>query len=1194
MLTDGLTLINNSAAEYVVIQSGTSFPQSPILGQLFYNTSSTDTGLYVYDGSSWALTNEGVTNGGGTTYLPGPGISINGNVISSTVKSDGSGPDKLYIQAGDGVGGFVGIIQPTVEGLVLTSHTTGLPTWEPAQVSGGTVTSVSVTGGTTGLTTSGGPITTSGDIELGGVLKISNGGTGATTVDGILNAIFPTRNTPGAALVQGNGGNLSWQVLPGSAYSAGTGISLQGTVINSTVADSIGTVNKLQLSKGDGTLKNLPSGEAGKVLTSNGETDAPTWEAISGTVSQIQIVRDPTMGLRISGGSAMTPPVPYTTEITTTGSITLAGVLDLEHGGTGVTDYDGFMNLIFPPFANNENKFLSSNGTNGVVWRDPFPPQSGKSGYFLTTNGTDLSWSIPAGGGTVISVAASGGTTGLTFSGGPITQSGTLTLGGVLGTANGGTGGKLPVAFGGTGADNAADAINNLVPSQGGQAGKILTTDGSTVSWTTSSAGSVLSVDIDPTTTGLTVSGGPITSTGTFSVGGVLAVAHGGTGATSANAALNALLPTQSGNIGNVLVTDGTNTSWQSFTDTILPPQSGNAGKFLSTDGTTPVWNSPLPAQSAGVSGYVLTSNGSIAEWKPAAGGTGNGSVSSVDVSGGTTGISFSGGPITSTGTLTMGGTLAIANGGTGGTTAAQAIANLLPSQSGNANKVLKTNGTSLSWEAAGSGTVTSIDISGGVTGLTFAGGPIVSNGTFTMAGTLAIANGGTGGNTAQVARNNLMPAQASKAGFVLTSDGTNMDWVNPSSLPTISGGADTNVQFNNNGALGGSAFFTWNDSTNTLSAANIAGNGSGLTSLNGTNISSGTVAPARLGSGTPSTTTFLRGDGSWATFSATAAGADTQIQYNNASAIAGSSDFTYAATTNTLTVGAVGNAVSPGKLVLGTSSGGAVSITGSGPATGSAISFTIAANNGSGSGSGGALVLRSGNAGTTAGANAGSISLIAGNSSGASNISQSGGNISLTAGNASSSASSGYSITGGNVVLTGGTANLGAGVGGNITLIGGSGNSAGGDVELRAGTSSTSAGEVFFTVAATERFRVTNTGRTDVKGGISLKRNATTYATNLTINYALGNAHTVTLTGDVTAFTFTNLPASGQFAQIMMFISQDTVGNRAIAWPTSIKWPSGQAPVLTASPLKTDIISLVTYDAGSTWFGSVVGMNYV
>jgi hypothetical protein len=43
-------------------------------------------------------------------------------------------------------------------------------------------------------------------------------------------------------------------------------------------------------------------------------------------------------------------------------------------------------------------------------------------------------------------------------------------------------------------------------------------------------------------------------------------------------------------------------------------------------------------------------------------------------------------------------------------------------------------------------------------------------------------------------------------------------------------------------------------------------GTGSNVTSLNASNISSGTVATARLGSGSPSSSNFLRGDGSWQT----------------------------------------------------------------------------------------------------------------------------------------------------------------------------------------------------------------------------------------------------------------------------------------------------------------------------------------
>jgi hypothetical protein len=70
-----------------------------------------------------------------------------------------------------------------------------------------------------------------------------------------------------------------------------------------------------------------------------------------------------------------------------------------------------------------------------------------------------------------------------------------------------------------------------------------------------------------------------------------------------------------------------------------------------------------VPAPLVGQELYVLTATG----WAAVGGGTGT--VTSVAASGGTTGLTFSGSPITTSGTLTLSGTLAVANGGTGATT---------------------------------------------------------------------------------------------------------------------------------------------------------------------------------------------------------------------------------------------------------------------------------------------------------------------------------------------------------------------------------------------------------------------------------------------------------------------------------------------------------------------------------------------
>ena len=173
---------------------------------------------------------------------------------------------------------------------------------------------------------------------------------------------------------------------------------------------------------------------------------------------------------------------------------------------------------------------------------------------------------------------------------------------------------------------------------------------------------------------------GPITSSSVAITGGSitgitdLAVADGGTGASTAAAALNNLLPSQTSAASKYLQSDGTNASWDAvslstadITGT-LGVANGGTGQTSFTNGQLLIGNTTgntlTPATLTAGSGVTIT-NGSGAI-TVAFTGPGAGSVTSVDVSGGTTGLTTSGGPITSSGTVTLAGTLAAANGGTG------------------------------------------------------------------------------------------------------------------------------------------------------------------------------------------------------------------------------------------------------------------------------------------------------------------------------------------------------------------------------------------------------------------------------------------------------------------------------------------------------------------------------------------------
>lgn len=345
----------------------------------------------------------------------------------------------------------------------------------------------------------------------------------------------------------------------------------------------------------------------------------------------------------------------------------------------------------------------------------------------LGADGKVPSAQLPAGTG-VTSVAVADAT-GISWSGSPITTSGTFTP--TL-SANLQSWSALAPA---TKADAShTHTLSNLTQS-GATSGQVATWNGSAWAPATPSgggggSGTVTSVAV-ANATGISWTGSPVTTSGTLTptLSANLQAWHALSTSAKADAShTHAASDIVSGTIATARLGSGT----------------ADSTKFLRGDGS----------------------------WQTPAGG-GGGTVTSVDISGGT-GVSASGGPITGSGTLSV--TLSsnlqawsgITTASKADTSALTAKADLAsPAFTGNPTAptpLTADNDTSIATTAfvkaqgytTNTGTVTSVSVSGGTTGLSTSGGPITTSGTVTLAGTLAVANGGTGGTTAATGRDGL------------------------------------------------------------------------------------------------------------------------------------------------------------------------------------------------------------------------------------------------------------------------------------------------------------------------------------------------------------------------------------------------------------------------------------------------------
>ena len=159
-------------------------------------------------------------------------------------------------------------------------------------------------------------------------------------------------------------------------------------------------------------------------------------------------------------------------------------------------------------------------------------------------------------------------------------------------------------------------------------------------------------------------------------ISGTVPIANGGTGQTTANAAINALLPSQASQSGKVLSTNGTDTSWIAAGGTgTVTSVTGTAPVSVATGTTTPVIS--MTAATSSVDGYLTST-----DWNTF-NGKGNGTVTSI-----TAGTGLSGGTITSSGTIAIDSTVVTLTG-------TQTLTNKTLT-SPKVNEILDTNGNEI------------------------------------------------------------------------------------------------------------------------------------------------------------------------------------------------------------------------------------------------------------------------------------------------------------------------------------------------------------------------------------------------------------------------------------------------------------------------------------------------------------------
>ncbi|MFA5810481.1 MAG: hypothetical protein WC935_09170, partial [Thermoleophilia bacterium] len=340
----------------------------------------------------------------------------------------------------------------------------------------GSVTSLDASGGTTGLSFSGGPVTSSGTLTLSGILDLDNGGTGTSSAP-----------TYGKLLVGNSAGTYDLLATSslgisgsGTVTSIATNNGLTGGVISTTGTLGLDTTSILTgaLLQYDGTrlaATGTPSLTIGYLIATSTATStfAAGIQASALNITATNATSTFANGIQLSGGcfrgvdgncitnstgggavSSVSANPDGTLTVSPTTGVVVAGLnLGNSNIWTGLQQFRSASSTSFSAYNGISVGGTATTTIVGNLGTSTFASFISAVSASTTATSTLAGVNLPYGGcfavngvciggtnGTVTSVNASGGTTGLSFSGGPVTTSGLLTLAGILGVGNGGTG----------------------------------------------------------------------------------------------------------------------------------------------------------------------------------------------------------------------------------------------------------------------------------------------------------------------------------------------------------------------------------------------------------------------------------------------------------------------------------------------------------------------------------------------------------------------------------------------------------------------------------------------------------------------------------------------------------------------------------------------------------------------------------